>query len=151
MLEPIIYTPDDIDAATRTVDGEARGEPVTGQVAVAWVIRTRADWDELHSAHPEHEWWGTTPAKVCEHPAQFSCWNGGADTDHIKALETTSGEYIVISGIVQDVFDGKVEDPTGGATHYKVRGTKASWDHATVGMTPREIGKHDFFCLGPTG
>jgi len=137
--------PGDIDCAARTVWGEARGEIEAGQVAVAWVIRTRARWTPP-------AWWGGSIAAVCRKPFQFSCWNA-SDPNAARlagpraALEGFDG----ILAIVSDVMVGDIPDPTGGATHYKVRGTSASWDGAVVarGLTPVSIGSHDFYALGP--
>jgi len=49
----------------KTVWGEARGESVKGQIAVAWVIKNRAD---------NPRWWGKTIEEVCLKKYQFSCW-----------------------------------------------------------------------------
>src|SRR5271165_4336013 len=66
----------DLDISTRTVWAEARNQPLAGKQAVAWTIRTRAQWDELLDPdHPGHEWWGVTPSQVCQHPWQYSSWN----------------------------------------------------------------------------
>src|SRR5574337_1556755 len=148
----MLYTAVDLDKTVRTVDGEARGEVQEGQAAVAWVVRNRATWDEvLDPGHPEHEWWGVSPATVCTHPWQFSCWNGGPDTDHITSLLEDSQEYQAISVIVDSVFTGTTPDPTRGATTYKVAGTKASWDNAVAGVPPKQIGHHLFWRLSPHG
>jgi N-acetylmuramoyl-L-alanine amidase len=140
---PISYCDADLDLAIRTVDGEARGESVAGQAAVAWVIRNRLEW--------AHAWWGTSPSKVAEAKYQFSCWNGGTDTNYITNLSPLSEEYADIACVVKAVFAGASPDPTGGATTYKVTGTKASWDAAVAGRAPRVIGRHSFWRLSPYG
>lgn len=43
--------------------GEARGEPIEGQIAVGCVVRNRAE-------RSGHDWWA-----VCLAPKQFSCFN----------------------------------------------------------------------------
>jgi spore germination cell wall hydrolase CwlJ-like protein len=134
------YTPEDLDIATRTVWGEARGEGPQGQLAVAWVIRNRAE---------EPGWWGKTPAQVCQKPYQFSCWlESDPNSKKLAQLPTSDPLYARIRDIVREAFEGTAEDPTGGATHYKVKGIKASWDKATVDKTPAEIGHHLFFKIG---
>jgi N-acetylmuramoyl-L-alanine amidase len=55
----------DRDAIALTLYGEARGEGITGLIAVACVLRNR-----LRSKR-----WGHTYADVCLYPKQFSCWN----------------------------------------------------------------------------
>lgn len=62
-------TDHDLDTVALTVWGEARGESMVGQSAVAWVIRNR-------QANPG--WWSRphhTLADVCLASYQFSCWN----------------------------------------------------------------------------
>jgi spore germination cell wall hydrolase CwlJ-like protein len=55
----------DRDAIALTLYGEARGEGITGLLAVAWVLRNR-----LRAGR-----WGTSYEAVCFAPYQFSCWN----------------------------------------------------------------------------
>lgn len=52
----------DLEKMARTIYGEARGEPLPGKIAVAYVILNRAKFRN------------TRPWKVCSDPAQFSCW-----------------------------------------------------------------------------
>jgi len=54
----------DTQIGSRTLAQEARGEPMEGQQAVAWVLRNR-----LASGH-----WGHSIASVCLWRAQFSGW-----------------------------------------------------------------------------
>jgi len=53
----------DMDILALTIYGEARGEPIEGQIAVASVIRNRAAA------------WHRTYREICLAPEQFSCWN----------------------------------------------------------------------------
>jgi spore germination cell wall hydrolase CwlJ-like protein len=132
----------DRDAMIRTICGEADGEPEIGQRAVAHVILTRASTPS---------WWGQGVWGVCHAPAQFSCWNAGVPTlARIAALNPDTIDYRKISGVVDKALMLLIPDPTQGATHYKVSGTKASWDKATEGKTGIIIGKHVFFNLGPS-
>ncbi|KAI9556477.1 hypothetical protein GHT06_016265 [Daphnia sinensis] len=93
----------------KTVFGEARGESVEGQRAVAWVIKNRADLNRSY-------WGGSNIARVCKHPGQFECWN---DASYIEnAIRSTSGkaEYDAIDRWLPHVYQGP--DPTGGADHF---------------------------------
>lgn len=143
-LTTLALNDDDLDAAVRTVYGEARNQPFEGQVAVAFVIRNRATWDPP-------SWWGHRVAAVCRHPFQFSCHNvGDPNGAVIAALSDTSLLYTALmNGVVKPVMAGVILDPTDGATHYKVRGTQAEWDKAIAGIAPICIGVHDFYRLGP--
>lgn len=132
---------DPIDIATRTVDGEARGEGAEGQIAVFWVIKNRV-------LHPS--WWGTDVVSVCLHPEQFSCWNhDDVNSVRLKLLPITDSGYQSIRYLAGRVLGGSIPDPTSGATHYKVTGTVASWDKAAVHKMPVIIGHHSFYNLGP--
>lgn len=131
----------DRDAMIRTVWGEARGETFNGQAAVAHVILNRA-------ANPA--WWGRDDWEVCHHAMQFSCWNfNDPNFGMLISLSPNSADYIKLGAVVDAVVNGAMPDLTGGATHYKVTGTAASWDKATVGITPVIIGHHSFYKLGP--
>lgn len=134
-----------VDVLARTLFGECRGEPEIGQIAVAWVVKNRA-------ARPS--WWGKTVAGVCLAPWQFSCWlpedHDEGQRERLEALDDSNPIYVQLRALAQKVIDGTVPDPTHGATHYKVHGTKASWDHAIASLTPVRIGHHDFYRLGPT-
>lgn len=132
--------PVDRDAIIRTVWGESRGEGQLGQEAVAHVILNRV-------SNPG--WWGRTPYTVCHAPKQFSCWNlDDPNAAKIRALCASDDDYQRVATVVNGVLSGLVPDPTKGADHYKVNGTKASWDVSTVNQPGVVIGHHVFFKLG---
>lgn len=130
------------DALIRTVWGEARGEGTLGQAAVTYTI--------LHRASAP-AWWGDDVWSVCHSASQFSCWNSN-DPNCLKMvhLNPKGADYARIAAVVDQVLAGKLADITHGATHYKVTGTGASWDKATVGLLPTIIGHHSFYKLGPS-
>jgi len=136
----------DFDLAARTVGGEARGEPIAGRIAVAWAIRNRFEWP----GGPY--WWGESVASICNAPWQFSCWLHG-DPNRALLLEMSAALpwYPGILDLVREVFAGTIPDPTQGASHYKCRGTPASWDKAVRDrcLMPVSIGHQDFFKIGP--
>jgi N-acetylmuramoyl-L-alanine amidase len=139
-----LLRPVDLDMLARTLWGEARGEGREGQIAVAWVIRNRAE-------DPGKDWWGDTVAEVCHKPFQFSCWDK-SDPNRTKLC----GPSIELPGY-DDLYEigckvmvGDIPDPTGSATHYKVTGTAASWDAAAAKVNPVIIGRHSFYRLGPS-
>lgn len=137
-------SPSDRDVAIRTIVGEASNQGAEGMVAVAWVIRNRAEWSPA-------AWWGDSVGSVCRKAWQFSAWNGGPNTDRINALQITDHEYLSAASIFDAVFNGDIPDPTNGATTYKVCGTKASWDVAVADTPPCELGQHLFWRLDPKG
>lgn len=103
-----------------TLMGEAAGESIAGQVAVASVIRNRA-------LHPR--WWGKSWRGVCLQRGQFSCWwEANANTDRVYALAralmtgqaATSGPDVVsqLEWVAAGVLDNVLMDPTGMSDHY---------------------------------
>lgn len=143
MTSVLVVTDRDLDIAARTLWGECRGEPLEGQQAVAWVIRTRASWEPV-------AWWGRTVVEVCLKPNQFSCWNlGSASRKKLIDLDTDDQEYLALRAVVRSVMDGDVPDPTGGATHYQRVGTDADW--AASKSPVKIIGEQAFYVLGPEG
>lgn len=66
----IVHDHHDVVTLARTLWGEARGEPIEGQVAVAWVIRNRADGARFAGQLLGRE---GAVAHVCLTLWQFSC------------------------------------------------------------------------------
>jgi len=104
----------DRDILARTLWGEARGESLSGQVAVAWTIRNRVFDGKTKS------WWGEGFAGVCQKPYQFSCWNkNDRNYAYLSGAKPIPFREFAQAQIAADqVMAGKVPDPTGGATHY---------------------------------
>lgn len=96
------------------VYGEARGESIKGQIAVAYTAKNRAKSKE----------------QICKEvirPYQYSVFNGNAKLKTVarnpsltppltNAMDTDSWEDAKV--VAAQVYDGKVIDPTHGATHY---------------------------------
>lgn len=110
MAQPFPATHADWEIAGRTLLGEARGEPFEGQIAVAWVIRNRAE---------KPSWWGGTVSEVCLKPSQFSCWlDGDPNKSVIEAVTPQLATFRRALGIAALVLSGDLPDPVDGATHY---------------------------------
>ncbi len=123
---------DDLDILTRTLWGEARGEPEAGQAAVVHVIRNRAIRK------------GTDAARECQRPAQFSCWFD-AQKGKLLALRTDDPLYVKLAAVARMAWDKP--DTTGGALHYYAPagmpgGKPPSW--AAQGTETLRIGGHIF-------
>ena len=108
----------DRDILARTLWGEARGESLAGQIAVAWTIRNRVNMDLHNDGKPD--WWGEGYAGVCQARRQFSCWNSNdLNFAYLSGAKKIPFRELAQARIAADqVVDGKVPDPTGGATHY---------------------------------
>lgn len=107
-------TEKDRDILARTLWGEARGESLAGQIAVAWTIRNRVNDGKARS------WWGEGYGGVCQKPYQFSCWNrGDPNFAYLSGAKQIPFRELAQAQIAAaQVIAGKVPDPTGGATHY---------------------------------
>lgn len=134
MVDP--QTLDEVDVLTRTVYGEARGEPADGQAAVAWVIRNRASKGRSYM--------GRSIKEVCLKPQQFSCWNiDDPNRAKLLSLSTNDSLYKSIREIVVQVLNETRPDNTHGSLHYHANSIKPSW---TNGKTPvATIGHHLFY------
>ena len=84
-----------------TLAGEAIGEGVEGQRAVASVIWNRAKGD-IHKLK-----------EVCKAPAQFTCWSDGKNLEALKGAVGWDGCLT----IAKDMVNGKFE-PMTEATHF---------------------------------
>lgn len=150
-----IFSTADLDTLARTIFGEARGEPLAGQVAVAWTVVNRVRTDLGNDGKPD--WLGETVFLVCRAHAQYSCWNPtDANLDQIlSAGPGTPGflDCLGVAAFVLTVASGHhapdiFTDPTAGATHYvSLRLPLAKWPSWAK---PRHgsgvvIGNHEFF------
>ena len=121
----------DLDILALTVYGEARNQPIEGQVAVANVILNRL----------ESRQWGSDIKSVCLARKQFSCWNENDPNRKIlEAMATKLSEgipfkdkvfnrvFFLCSGVYRKIL----EDITQGCLNYMTlklfySGLKPSW------------------------
>ncbi len=114
----------DLQIMARAVNGEARGEPYEGQVAVAAVILNRVK----HSSFPN------SVAGVIYQPGAFTAVSDGQIN---VAIDPNSTVYKAC----RDAMNGW--DPTGGAIYYFNPDTATSswiWSRTFI----KQIGKHRF-------
>ena len=132
---------DPMRAMAATIWGEARGEPLLGQVAVGWVIMNRA---------LDPGWWGTDVQSVCLKAWQFSCWHD-MQGPRVRAVNDSDPRYtqamLIAMGIVRHAYP---TDPTGGADHYYADYIPPpKW---VYGKEPcLTVGRHRFYKLGRGG
>lgn len=123
-IVPVYAATSDLQLMARAVNGEARGEPYTGQVAVAAVILNRVK----HSSFPN------TVAGVIYQPGAFTAVSDGQINAPIDANST-------VYKACQDALNGW--DPSGGAIYYFNPDTATSswiWSRELI----VQIGKHRF-------
>lgn len=134
MATGVSVTAQDVWVMAQTIWGEARGEPVLGQRAVAAVIWNRAQHGQQ------------SLTKVCKQPYQFSCWL--PSDPNRKLLEgltpVADAVFAACLHLAVDCVAGKTPSPVG----------KARWFHATWMEPPswaaslvrvRRIGGHIFY------
>ena len=119
---------------TRTVWGEARGEPHAGKLAVAYVVINR---------FKSGKWFaGKTVASTCMKAQQFSCWNAG-DAKREKMCDATLADLDESQAAALAAVLGTQGDPTEGCTHYHYVGISPPW---ASGKQPHvTIGRHSFY------
>ena len=137
----MLVTDKDRDILARTLWGEARGESLAGQIAVAWTIRNRVSDGKAKS------WWGEGYTGVCQAPYQFSCWNkNDPNFAYLSGVKPIPFREFAQAQIAADqVIAGKVSDPTGGATHYYATTMAKSPDWAAKAKQTLKFGHHVFF------
>ena len=133
----------ELDVLSRTIWGEARGEPLLGKIAVAWVIRNRVTTD-IHGDN-KPDWWGEGVIGVCQKPSQFSCWNEH-DNNLPKLLAVSADDDAAKESlyVALGVWLGYLSDPTAGATHYHATSVSPAW---AKGKPGQQIGNHVFYQL----
>lgn len=127
-----------LDILTKTLWGEARGEPYKGLVAVAHVILNRAR---------KPGWWGSSIETVCLKQWQFSCWNkSDPNYAYLSGLKAIPGrDYVRCRDAALAAVQGHETDPTGGATHYYATALRNPPAWARGAKMTVAIGGHVFF------
>lgn len=126
-----------------TIIGEARGEPIEGQVAVGCVIRNRC----LTYKKSYHD--------ICLEPYQFSCWN---ETDPNRVILDELAKYLINGQhisyrqclwVASGIENFSINDNTAGATYYLTTrfftDNRPKWAKDARNQTT--LGKQTFFSL----
>lgn len=138
-------TDKDRDILARTLWGEARGEGLMGQIAVAWTIRNRVNDGKQKS------WWGEGYAGVCQAPYQFSCWNkNDPNFAYLSgAKPIPAGQLALARSAADQVLSGLAADPTDGATHYYALSLPKAPAWVKGAMLTLTLGQHRFYKAVP--
>ena len=134
-MTPVSFN--DLEIMSRTIWGEARGEPHIGMVAVAHVILNR--WKGM-------KWYsGATIAETCRKPWQFSCWNeNDPNLPKLLAVGVSDPRMRECIVIALEAIAGTSSDPTKHSTHYHASDiVPPLW--AATGTLTAEIGRHLFY------
>jgi spore germination cell wall hydrolase CwlJ-like protein len=136
-------TETDRDILAKTLYGEARGEPLAGQLAVAMVVFHRA-------IRPDGQFaLDTSVAVACQRAWQFSCWlEGDPNRAKMEALTWDDPTYTAMRHVVDaaEAIFKLGTDLVAGATHYVNPAVAApSWAR---GHTPVVTIQHHAFYAG---
>lgn len=135
-----------IQRLAETIHAEARGEGELGMRAVTAAIGNRI---KLSFADKGYNW-GDTPEEIVtfgkDGEKQFSSWNSADPNNPINyPPDTNTEEYKTAYALAEQLANGTLSDPTGGAEHFHA--TSISAPKWTTGMTPVTIGNHQFYSL----
>ena len=124
---------------SKTIYGEARGESLAGQEAVANVILNRVKMNLIQPM-----WWGKNIREVCLKPKQFSCWNHN-DVNYkiLKSDLSQNPVYQICQRIVKRALAGLLTDNTNSATHYHTIECHPLWARHLIPCA--QIGNHLFY------
>ncbi|CAH0152789.1 cell wall hydrolase [Pseudomonas mediterranea] len=131
----------DRDILARTLWGEARGEGLAGQIAVACAIRNRVEDGRAKS------WWGEGYVGVCQAPYQFSCWNkNDPNYPYLSGAKPIPPKQLAQAQRAADlVISGAEPDLTKGATHYYATTMPKAPAWAAKATQTLRLGNHLFF------
>ena len=130
----------EVEVLARTIYGEARGETMAGQEAVANVIMNRLAFSKKRGRY----WWGNSICDICQAPYQFSCWNKNDPNSSIIAkVDETDLLFCICKRIAARAVAGILSDKTIGATHYHTRNVLPKWSKGKIPCA--EIGGHLFY------
>lgn len=138
-MNQIIENLSDKEVMALTIFGEARGEPIEGQIAVACVIRNR-----FHDLPGKFK----SLKDVCFQKNQFSCWNE-SDVNYPMLLEMAT-KFVTGATptdpsirqcflIVTGVLDWSIMDNTKGAINYLTSILFNSPSRPTWAKTPKNV------------
>lgn len=142
---------EDVDLLARTVFGEASGETLVGQIAVAWTARHRAEiaalYQRAHGRWHPHFGDGSLARAVQAHD-QYSCWNGG-DRNYFRMRSVTLNDpaYQQAHYVAVGVIQGNLADALPATTHYynpKIAIPPPAWSYPPA-QCDGSIGNHAFF------
>ena len=131
---------DEADVLARTIYGEARGESLDGQEAIASVVLNRLAFSQAKGRY----WWGNSIAEICRKPWQFSCWNEN-DVNYkiITDIKDNDERFKIAKRIALRALAGFIPDKTRGSTHYHTKNVRPKW---SIGKIPAAIiGGHFFY------
>lgn len=108
---------------------EARGEPLSGQLAVAQVVINRAEHARFPSGY----------CAVVRQPYQFSFVRGG----QIPSPNTSSASWARAKAIASIAHEGQWQSEAGDALYFHARNVRPSWTHAKTQRAT--IDRHIFY------
>jgi N-acetylmuramoyl-L-alanine amidase len=118
---------------------EARGEPDAGQLAVAWVTRTRSEERDL------------SPCDVTFERSQFS-WTAYPPARIVRTAAANGEALLEAQSYAWDALVEGVPDPTQGANHFYAHAVvRPAWAALALPGSRKRIGGHTFLRIVPRG
>lgn len=146
---PIEYSDSDVELLARTLYGEARDQGEEGMTAVGNVVLNRLN---------KKSWYGDSIEEIIKMPYQFSVFNPETKPDEFEqddnykatiSVTIDDPEYIAAREIALGLLEGKIQDNTGGATHYyNPDEANPSWIDSPKMKSLKKIGDHSFYLEG---
>lgn len=118
---------DELTCLAGAIYYESKGEPLSGQLAVAEVILNRAKAQRF----------GSTVCSVVTQPGQFSFVRGG----RIPPVDPDRAAYRTAVAVAQVAISGDWESPAGDALYFHARRVSPGWHKTQVAS----IGNHVFY------
>jgi spore germination cell wall hydrolase CwlJ-like protein len=136
----------DLAIVVRTLWGEARGEPVEGQIAVVGTLIERAKIAKaycLRHSVAQHPLFGDgTLASAALMPEQYSCW---IQRERLMALDPSKSDYAELYAVAQAAVSDKIAMHAPGATHYYAPAACAEPKWVVSAQWIADIGNHKFY------
>lgn len=128
-----------------TIWGEARGEGLEGQEAVARVIINRYKANKWYTGYVVENGKKVPSIKeTCLKKAQFSCWNkNDPNFSKIKALSENDRAFLICKDVAKRAIDGELVDFINNATFYHTKTIMPNW--ALHHSPCYETGNHLFY------
>lgn len=124
----------EVELLARLILGEARDQPLLGQICVANVVRNRVN---------NPCWWGETYKEVILKPKQFTCFNEDDNNYPVVRHARSNRLWESALTIAEMVIEGWVSDFTDGATHYNTIKCEPWWEEKLELI--KVVGNHEFF------
>lgn len=136
------HTPSEVACLAMNIYFEARGEPLEGRIAVAWVTLNRVRSKQYPDTVCEVVWQKNWSSGVGRDVAQFS-WT----LDTVSNVPTREKTWARALRLARKVYAGQVRNNARDATYYHANRIQPWW--ARHYQKVATVGKHTFYSAKP--